>query len=153
MDDTRQPIEADLACAPRLARSPEADQPPPFVPLRLLLHPGGLCVEMTKADMLVGRHSGADVRLSLPDVSRRHCRFVFSDGSWRVFDLNSLNGLFINGERLDEATVSHGDRIRIGSLTFDVEMGDAERAGLVIGQSAGMSPMGEDGQVLRRKAS
>jgi pSer/pThr/pTyr-binding forkhead associated (FHA) protein len=153
MDDTRQPLEADLSCAPRLARNPEADQSPSFVPLRLLLHPGGLCVEITKANMLVGRHSGADVRLSLPDVSRRHCRFVFADGNWRIVDLNSLNGIFINGERLDEATVFHGDRIRIGSLTFEVEMGAVERAALVIGQSDRMLPAGEDSQVSRRKAS
>ncbi|HYV37887.1 MAG TPA: FHA domain-containing protein, partial [Gemmataceae bacterium] len=72
------------------------------------------------------RHSAADVRLALPDVSRRHCRFVFSDGSWRVFDLNSLNGVFVNGERLQEATVFHGDRIRIGSLTFECELESAD---------------------------
>jgi predicted component of type VI protein secretion system len=148
MDDTRQPPQAGFACAPRLARHPEADQPPPFVPLRLLLHPGGLCVEMTKADMLVGRHSEADVRLSLPDISRRHCRFVYADGNWRVFDLNSLNGVFINGERLEEATLFDKDRIRIGSLTFDVEIGAAQRPGfVVVGQPV------EDGQALRRKAS
>src|SRR5262249_50890628 len=78
------------------------------------------------ADMLVGRHSCADVRLSLPDVSRRHCRFVFADGSWRVVDMNSLNGLFVNGERLQEATLFHGDRIRIGSLTFEADLSAAE---------------------------
>jgi pSer/pThr/pTyr-binding forkhead associated (FHA) protein len=125
MDDTHSPLVAPVSAAPHLVDAGL----PPFIPLRLLLHPGGLCVEMTKADTVVGRHSGADVRLSLPDVSRRHCRFVFGDGQWRVFDLNSLNGVFVNGERLTEAVVFHGDRIRIGSLTFVVEIGSAAEDG------------------------
>src|SRR5262249_7265713 len=55
-----------------------------FVPLRLLLQPGGLRIELTRPDMLVGRHSDADIRLTLADVSRRHCRFTFRDGHWKV---------------------------------------------------------------------
>jgi pSer/pThr/pTyr-binding forkhead associated (FHA) protein len=93
-----------------------------LLPLRLLLQPGGLCVHIDRPEMIVGRHSQADVRLSLPDISRRHCRFVFTDGSWQVYDLNSLNGVFVNGERLHEAIIRHGDRVRIGSLIFEVEL-------------------------------
>ena len=122
MDDVHEPCEAVRPCGPRLADEPELELPADFVALRLLLHPGGLCVELSKPDMLIGRHSTSDVRLSLPDISRRHCRFVFADGCWRVFDLKSLNGVFVNGERLHEATVFHGDRIRLGSLTFDVDL-------------------------------
>jgi pSer/pThr/pTyr-binding forkhead associated (FHA) protein len=110
--------------APRLA-----DVGPELVPLRLVLHPGGLAVELDQPDMLVGRHSTADVRLSLPDVSRKHCRFVFADCVWKVFDLNSLNGTYINGERLHESPVFHGDKVRIGSLTFEVELGHADGPG------------------------
>jgi pSer/pThr/pTyr-binding forkhead associated (FHA) protein len=116
----------DLRCGPRLASEPELEIPADFTPLRLVLLPGGLCVELNKPDMLVGRHSIADVRLSLPDISRRHCRFVFADGNWRILDLSSLNGIFVNGERLNDATVSHGDRVRIGSLTFEVDLAPQE---------------------------
>jgi pSer/pThr/pTyr-binding forkhead associated (FHA) protein len=90
--------------------------------MRLLLQPSGLSVEMSRPSMLVGRHSDVDVRLALPDVSRRHCRFVFADNRWQVFDLNSLNGLFVNGERVQQACLSHRDRIGIGSLTFEVDL-------------------------------
>jgi pSer/pThr/pTyr-binding forkhead associated (FHA) protein len=117
MEDVRQSCDG-----PRLASEPEVEMPPDFVTLRLLLQPGGLCVELNKPEMLVGRHSTAEVRLSLPDISRRHCRFVFGDGCWRVFDLNSLNGIYVNGERLHDATLFHGDRVRIGSLTFAVDI-------------------------------
>jgi pSer/pThr/pTyr-binding forkhead associated (FHA) protein len=123
MDDTLLPLEAVQPCAPKLATPPEFDLPAGFVPMRLLLQPGGLCVDINKPQMIVGRHSEADVRLGLPDVSRRHCRFVFADDSWQVYDLNSLNGVFVNGERLHQAAIRHGDRIRIGSLTFEVDLG------------------------------
>jgi pSer/pThr/pTyr-binding forkhead associated (FHA) protein len=125
MDDMPPPGAANGLPAPRL-HCVDAEGPAPpladFVPLRLLLQPGGLCVELTKPDNLVGRHSEADVRLALPDVSRRHCRFLFTDGAWQVTDLNSLNGIFVNEERLQEATLAHGDHVRIASLTFLVEI-------------------------------
>ena len=111
--------------APRL-RCVDAGEPePPFVPLRLMLQPGGLAVELTRPDMILGRHSQADVRVGLPDVSRRHCRFLFEQGQWRLYDLNSLNGTRINGERLAEAALGQGDQICIGSLTFTVDLDTA----------------------------
>jgi pSer/pThr/pTyr-binding forkhead associated (FHA) protein len=123
MDDM-PPLDPHETCGPQLAIPPDGDLPAGFAPLRLVLQPGGLCVTITRAESIVGRHSGADVRLSLPDVSRRHCRFLFADGSWQVFDLNSLNGVFVNGERLHESLIRHGDRVRIGSLTFEIDLGD-----------------------------
>jgi pSer/pThr/pTyr-binding forkhead associated (FHA) protein len=93
-----------------------------FVPLRLLLLPGGLCVELTRPNMLVGRHSEADVRLALPDVSRRHCRFLFQHGHWKIIDLDSMNGIFLNGERMQEAALYDGDQVRIGSFMFAVRL-------------------------------
>jgi pSer/pThr/pTyr-binding forkhead associated (FHA) protein len=113
--------------APRLHRAEDADagRPVDFLPLRLLLQPGGLCVELTRANTLLGRHSEADVRLALPDVSRRHCRFLFREGAWRVIDLNSLNGTYVNEQRLQEAFLTSGDRVRVGGLTFLVEVAAA----------------------------
>ena len=122
MDDMSPPGEAKGLPAPRLHHVDAENSPADFVPLRLLLQPGGLCVELTRPDMVVGRHSEADVRLGLPDVSRRHCRFHFTDGVWQVTDLNSLNGIFVNEVRLQEATLAHGDHVRIASLTFLVEI-------------------------------
>jgi pSer/pThr/pTyr-binding forkhead associated (FHA) protein len=96
--------------------------PPDFVPLRLVLQPGGMVIELTRPDMTVGRHSEAEIRLPLPDVSRRHCRFVFGNGNWVVMDLNSLNGVFVNEEPVGHATLKQGDRIRIGGFIFAVDL-------------------------------
>src|SRR5690348_16310659 len=83
--------------------------PADFLPLRLVLQPSGATVELTQPDVLIGRHSQADVRLPLPDVSRRHCRLLFGQGVWQVIDLNSLNGVYLNGEPIRQATLRHDD--------------------------------------------
>lgn len=99
--------------------------PEDFVPLRLILQPSGAALELTQPDILLGRHSQADVRLPLPDVSRRHCRFFFGQGVWQVIDLNSLNGVFLNGEPIRQATLRQGDLIRIGGFIFAVDVNGA----------------------------
>ena len=123
MEQTHAPVEANGHTLQGPHKDPRLqDLPMGFVPLRLLLMPGGLCVELTRPNMLVGRHSEADVRLALPDVSRRHCRFLFQHGHWKIIDLASMNGVFVNGERMQEAALYDGDQVRIGSFLFAVRV-------------------------------
>jgi pSer/pThr/pTyr-binding forkhead associated (FHA) protein len=126
------------------------DLPLGFIPLRLLLLPGGLPIELTRPDMLVGRHSDADIRLALPDVSRRHCRFVFQHGQWKVIDLNSLNGVFVNDERMQEATLYNGDEVRLGGFTFAVRLQVSQPAA-VHGQNGILQSIAAE--IDQRKAS
>ncbi len=100
----------------------EAEPPADFVPLRLVLQPSGAVIEVNRPDMLVGRHTEADIRLPLPDVSRRHCRLVCTEGCWQVIDLNSLNGVQVNGEQVLQAPLEQGDLLRIASFTFAVDL-------------------------------
>jgi pSer/pThr/pTyr-binding forkhead associated (FHA) protein len=93
-----------------------------FIPLRLVLQPSGYGVDLLKPDVVLGRHSQADIRLPLPDVSRRHCRFVCENGQWRVYDLASLNGIYINGDRLQQGELHEGDCLVIGGFTFEVNL-------------------------------
>jgi pSer/pThr/pTyr-binding forkhead associated (FHA) protein len=65
----------------------------------------------------------------LADVSRRHCRFVFTEGSWQVFDLQNLNGVYLNGERVQQAILRHGDVVSLGGYSFQVELGTESPAG------------------------
>src|SRR5229473_2849513 len=98
MDDCQQPAKgAELPSpGPQYPRPCDPEPPSAFIPLKLILQPNGPVLELTRPDTLMGRHSEADVRLPLPDVSRRHCRFLFADGAWQIFDLDSLNGVFVN---------------------------------------------------------
>jgi pSer/pThr/pTyr-binding forkhead associated (FHA) protein len=95
---------------------------PGAAPLRLCLRPGRFAVEVMRSGTVFGRHSSADVRLPLPDVSRRHCRFVCEFGRWQVLDLDSLNGVFVNGAPVRQAELHDGDQLRIGGFVFDVEL-------------------------------
>ena len=92
-----------------------------FIPMTLVMQPNGLKVELTRPEMLLGRHSGADLRLPMPDVSRRHCRFAYQSNDWQVVDLQSLNGVYVNGERMHEAVLYQGDRLRLGEYVFVIE--------------------------------
>src|SRR4051794_38746729 len=111
--------------APRL-RLHGGTAPDGFLRMRLVLQPSGLVLDVDGPDVLVGRHSEADLRLPLPDVSRRHCRLQFVEGGWQVIDLNSLNGVQVNGEQVLQAPLEHGDSLRIGGFTFAVDLSDSK---------------------------
>ncbi len=123
MDDPRHPRAA--ASLPLQLRPQDGSEPLPagFTPIGLMLLPSGMRVELTKQSTLVGRHSSADVRLPLPDVSRQHCRFVFAQGAWYVVDLDSTNGIFVNNQRVQRAPIRAGDRVRIGGFVLEVAAG------------------------------
>ena len=101
-----------------------ADNVPDDAVLRLAMHPKGGMIKIRKPEVSIGRHASADVRLYLPDISRQHCRFVFVKGQWEIMDLESTNGIFVNGERVPCATLRTGDLIQIGSYFFQVLIGN-----------------------------
>jgi pSer/pThr/pTyr-binding forkhead associated (FHA) protein/DNA-directed RNA polymerase subunit RPC12/RpoP len=68
----------------------------------------------------VGRSLAADVRFDDPTVSRRHALIVRQADGVRVLDDRSLNGVFVNGERVEWRELRDGDEIVVGRyrLTF-----------------------------------
>ncbi|MCW2989540.1 MAG: hypothetical protein JWM73_134 [Solirubrobacterales bacterium] len=62
----------------------------------------------------IGRSLAADVRLDDPTISRRHALVVRGPDSVRVLDDRSLNGVFVNGARVEWQTLSDGDEIVVG---------------------------------------
>jgi pSer/pThr/pTyr-binding forkhead associated (FHA) protein len=87
-----------------------SDEAVPFV---FRLSPGAI--------KTIGRVSGADFILDAALVSRLHCRLEAGDGAMVVVDLESTNGTFVNGNRVDRGTVSNGDRLRVGRVELTVE--------------------------------
>jgi pSer/pThr/pTyr-binding forkhead associated (FHA) protein len=71
-------------------------------------------VEMTSDSMRIGRSLSADLRFEDPTVSRRHAVLVTEPEGIRVLDDRSLNGVFVNGERIVSHLLSDGDEIVIG---------------------------------------
>jgi len=69
----------------------------------------------------IGRSGAADVRLEDATVSRRHALVVLSDdGDLRALDDRSLNGLFVNGRRVEWAPLRDGDELEIGCFRLHV---------------------------------
>ncbi len=74
----------------------------------------------------VGRATGADFIVDAPLVSRVHCRLTaLAGGSLEVRDLDSTNGTFINGERIQTGRLTSGDRLGVGRVEF-VALRDAD---------------------------
>jgi pSer/pThr/pTyr-binding forkhead associated (FHA) protein len=71
-------------------------------------------VELEPGWTRIGRSLSADVRFDDPTVSRRHAMVHMADGVTRVLDDRSLNGLFVNGDRVDMRALSDGDVVTIG---------------------------------------
>ena len=62
----------------------------------------------------IGRSLAADIRFDDPTVSRRHAMIHRDGESVRILDDRSLNGVFVNGERVDMRALSDGDEVTIG---------------------------------------
>jgi FHA domain/Zinc-ribbon containing domain len=71
-------------------------------------------VALTREWTRVGRSLAADVRFDDPTVSRRHALIVRQPDGVRVLDDRSLNGVFVNGERIEWRVLSDGDEIVVG---------------------------------------
>ena len=87
----------------------------------------------------VGRSLAADVRFDDPTVSRRHALIVRQADGVRVLDDRSLNGVFVNGERVEWRALADGDEIVVGRyrLTFLDVAPDAAGVGDATLEAAG----------------
>ena len=62
----------------------------------------------------VGRHPDSDIFLDDITVSRRHAEFMIRKGDYFVVDAGSLNGTYVNKQRIDQAKLQTGDEVQIG---------------------------------------
>lgn len=74
-----------------------------------------------KGELSIGRTEGNDLVLNHPSVSRRHARIEPRDERWWIVDLQSTNGIKVNGNLVGESQVSAGDRVLIGSVQLDIK--------------------------------
>ncbi len=67
-----------------------------------------------------GRHPSADIFLDDVTVSRKHAEFVAIEGGFLVRDVGSLNGTYVNRERIDSVQLKAGDEVQVGKyrLTY-----------------------------------
>jgi len=68
--------------------------------------------------VVIGQAKNADVRLDDYSVADYHCRIELVDDEVIVSDLGTVHGTFVNGVRVAEAILRHGDELAVGLTTF-----------------------------------
>jgi transcriptional regulator with GAF, ATPase, and Fis domain len=101
----------------------------------------GRTFDLTGDGLAIGRHPAND--LAIPDaaVSRHHCALRRTPAGWRIADLDSRHGTFLNGRPVHEEELRNGDVLAIGESTFlvqlDVPAGEEAGTGEVVELEAG----------------
>ncbi len=74
--------------------------------------------DLSKPATVVGRDPAADIVIDNLGVSRSHCQFLRRDASFILQDMNSSNGTYVNGQKIGEHNLNHGDQIVVGKYTL-----------------------------------
>lgn len=78
-------------------------------------------ISLQAAKVTIGRALANTVVLSDDPVSAEHCRIERDGSAFRLVDLDSTNGTWVNGNRVDNVILRRGDQIRVGRTTFVFE--------------------------------
>lgn len=97
------------------------------MPARLASLDHAQAILVDRPILLVGRHGECDVQLESSKISRKHCLLAVLEPYILVRDLESTNGVRVNGEKVQEGKLQHGDELTIGNLRFKVEWDDPKR--------------------------
>ena len=126
-----QPLRAPARAVPVAAPLPGATAPlpgrvdghPAAAERRAFVEVGGTRVEVGAAGITIGRSNDLDIVLAASEVSRHHARVAPVGDGWTLTDLESTNGVLLNGRQLDgQAPLEDGDVIEIGGVELIFEV-------------------------------
>src|SRR5215813_4680410 len=78
----------------------------------------GTTFVLAEEEVSIGRESSNLICVNDHSISRRHCLIRKEDESFKVIDLESYNGTFVNGVPVGEQSLTHGDQVAVGSVLF-----------------------------------
>lgn len=88
----------------------------------------GQAIPVSGPKFLIGRADDCQLRPRSDVISRYHCVILLEENYISVRDFGSKNGTFVNGEQImGEQELHDGDRLRVGQLEFDVDLGQRSR--------------------------
>lgn len=127
--------DSDLSFVPFGAELTEVEQTaiaalPPGSAL-LLVRSGALAGARYLLDTdvtTVGRHPEADIFFDDVTVSRRHAEVTRSGSVFEIIDQRSLNGTYVNGERVDRSILTDGSELRVGKFRLNFFASPADRS-------------------------
>jgi hypothetical protein len=85
------------------------------------------CFDLAEGSNTLGRSPDSTIHLDDPSVSQRHCEIQLTPGGAFLRDLGSTNGTFVDGQPIQQAILTSGQRVRVGSveLLFEIEAPEA----------------------------
>ena len=95
--------------------------------LRIILKFNHTVVKELKIDrdeIIIGRDPGNDIQIDNVAVSREHARIIRGPNFYFIEDLNSTNGTFVNGKKINKKFLQEVDEISIGKLSLQVVLED-----------------------------
>lgn len=90
------------------------------MPARLVPLGEGPPISMDRPIVFVGRHADCDIRIDSKKISRRHCCIVQLRDKLMIRDLGSTNGIFRNGQKVEEAVLARDDEVQIANVRYQV---------------------------------
>jgi pSer/pThr/pTyr-binding forkhead associated (FHA) protein len=81
---------------------------------------GGDAIPLIRPVLTIGRRESCDICMRFPNVSGLHAELTYKDGHWLIRDLNSTNGLKVNGVRVPKKVLHDGDTITIAKKKFKI---------------------------------
>ena len=66
--------------------------------------------------LLIGRGDECQIRINQGSISRHHAALTFMENCWQIEDLNSQNGVFIDGVQISRQQLTQNTRIRLGTI-------------------------------------
>jgi pSer/pThr/pTyr-binding forkhead associated (FHA) protein len=95
--------------------------------LRIILKFNGTVLKELKVDqdeIIIGRDAGNDIQIDNIAVSREHAKICRGPNYYFIEDLNSTNGIFINGKKINKKFLTEDDEISIGKYSLQIALED-----------------------------
>ena len=119
-DDAAPP--ADTGPSSSRGSAKMESRPMGFPLLIIVQGPGeGKKLPLLPMTMTLGREVDNDLELKDEDVARYHARIEYDDGVYKLIDIDTSSGTWVNGEKVDETTLENGDKIRVGSTEMLID--------------------------------
>jgi len=85
----------------------------------------GRRIQVGTEPLIIGRSPQSEVPIDQESISRSHCQIRFHDGEFRVRDLDSTNGTYVNDDLIaEEGRLRHGDQLKVGRTILKFIVGD-----------------------------
>lgn len=119
-------VHPDQAQPAETVSRPPAARKKPKPLLTLVPQPGTPPIEIRQPRVIVGRDKTCDVVLPFSDISGHHCQLFLFDGWWFVKDLNTKNGIRVNGVHVERRRLSPGDVLSVATHRLEVQYDPGE---------------------------